>query len=481
MESAWPPLETAMPRLAVGEQLRVADSDRGAERGGEAVRHPDRFLRVVEVAHDDHELVASVARHEVALAHRRDHAFSGRAQQRVADGVPERVVDVLEVVEVDEQDRGAEPRAPARGQGPVELVEDERPVGEPGERVVARGVLERGLGGDGGGGVPHGRDDRSLGSAVDVEQRAGAGVDPHPRAVAASDPGAVGVGNTSLHLDACPLEHGDLVGVHQLLQLLADQVVGRPSEHAGHRRADPLDDGLAREQHHVAGVLGEEPEALLARRQRLGGAEVLESHLHVAGQVDQQLERGGFEGLRRAGRHRQAGPHPVAELERDGDRRTDREVAGAGLPRIERGGPEVVDVDLHRAGSQASSRGSGVGRTVRPVRLQRVDLVARTGPGLDADGVIVVVVDRSDPDHLVVGIGDEGVTDVLEEADVVGRPDEDAHRPTDRAEPVHLGVRLGGAVRGREGVALVRAGNAARGRRHVRRCRLRIHPRIVGL
>ena len=55
-----------------------------------------------------------------------------RPQQRVAGGVAERVVDVLEVVDVDERDRSGR----AGGAAARELVAEPAPVGEPGELVV---------------------------------------------------------------------------------------------------------------------------------------------------------------------------------------------------------------------------------------------------------------------------------------------------------------------------------------------------------
>ena len=54
---------------------------------------------------EDRELVATEARDEVAVPHRVRDALRDGLQQRVAGGVAERVVDDLEVVEVDEQDR----------------------------------------------------------------------------------------------------------------------------------------------------------------------------------------------------------------------------------------------------------------------------------------------------------------------------------------------------------------------------------------
>ena len=59
----------------------------------------------------------------------------------VAGAVPERVVDRLEVVEVEEEHRDARPAAAPAGEGPLDVVAEEDPVREPGQRVV-EGVVE---------------------------------------------------------------------------------------------------------------------------------------------------------------------------------------------------------------------------------------------------------------------------------------------------------------------------------------------------
>ena len=73
----------------------------------------------------------------------RDAAHEPRgdaAQQLVADGVAERVVDALEVVEVDEQHGDLARRA--RLERLAHLLAEQRAVGEPGERVVVGLVVE---------------------------------------------------------------------------------------------------------------------------------------------------------------------------------------------------------------------------------------------------------------------------------------------------------------------------------------------------
>ena len=73
-------------------------------------------LQVRRVVGQDRELVAAEAGHEVAVPDRAGDPLGDGDQQGVAGGVAEGVVDDLEVVEVDEEDRGDRlaPRAAAR-------------------------------------------------------------------------------------------------------------------------------------------------------------------------------------------------------------------------------------------------------------------------------------------------------------------------------------------------------------------------------
>jgi hypothetical protein len=79
---------------------RVAPEDADVrDRRADALGHlDDRFAVGVGQQHD--ELLAAVATDEVALAHRRLQGDTDGRQHLVADPVAERVVDVLEVVEV---------------------------------------------------------------------------------------------------------------------------------------------------------------------------------------------------------------------------------------------------------------------------------------------------------------------------------------------------------------------------------------------
>jgi hypothetical protein len=61
--------------------------------------------RRLDVLLEHHEFVAAEARHEILRPQHVAQPVGDRAQQLVAAGMAERVVDLLELVEVDEQQR----------------------------------------------------------------------------------------------------------------------------------------------------------------------------------------------------------------------------------------------------------------------------------------------------------------------------------------------------------------------------------------
>ena len=84
----------------------------------------------------DDELVTAEPSHAVALAHDAGQPGGHRLQESIADRVPERVVDLLEAVQIDEKGRHGDIVAPGPGQHLFGAVEDEGPVGQAGQRVV---------------------------------------------------------------------------------------------------------------------------------------------------------------------------------------------------------------------------------------------------------------------------------------------------------------------------------------------------------
>ncbi len=115
----------------------VCDHVRAAELGQQAVGQSAQLLRRGRRAHDDRELVAAESCDEVVLAHHLGHPATGLDEEEVAVVVAERVVHVLEAIEVDEEDR----HLGAIGQQRVDRLLDDLSVGEPGEAVVRRKVL----------------------------------------------------------------------------------------------------------------------------------------------------------------------------------------------------------------------------------------------------------------------------------------------------------------------------------------------------
>ena len=100
-----------------------------------------RFERVVgrlfHLRHDDGELIAAHAGNDVKLARATAQAFADELKEFVADMVAERVVDALEVIEVEAEHRQALAALDALDLV-IELLEQQRAVGQVGQGVVAR-------------------------------------------------------------------------------------------------------------------------------------------------------------------------------------------------------------------------------------------------------------------------------------------------------------------------------------------------------
>ena len=97
---------------------------------------------VVEIGEEHQELVAALASEHVGVAEHAAQAGRDRRQELVPGGVAELVVDGLEVVEVDEQQRDRAAHAASPREREVELILDQDAVGQPGEAVVIGEVGE---------------------------------------------------------------------------------------------------------------------------------------------------------------------------------------------------------------------------------------------------------------------------------------------------------------------------------------------------
>ena len=120
----------------------------GLAHGGEqAIREGQRrFALVVAGALQDRELVAAEPRHQIGLARAADEPLRGLLQQCVADRMAERVVHRLELIEV--EDEHVEPLAvPVQARERLlDRLEEQHAVGEAGQRVMMRHVIDLRLG-----------------------------------------------------------------------------------------------------------------------------------------------------------------------------------------------------------------------------------------------------------------------------------------------------------------------------------------------
>ena len=110
-------------------QRQAVDLERLLERGEDALeRLVEVVVRVGELPHEDAELVAAEARHRVAAAQHRLEPPGELDQQQVAVAVAERVVDLLEAVEVHEQDGELRAVLVGHADGVLDLLPEARAV-----------------------------------------------------------------------------------------------------------------------------------------------------------------------------------------------------------------------------------------------------------------------------------------------------------------------------------------------------------------
>ena len=181
--------------------------------------HLQRCLGAVarQVFQHHHELVATEARHRIALAHRGHQTPRHLDEQFVAHVMAQGVVEHLEVVQVDEQQRALLARALAQHHGALQPVKQQAPVGQTGERIVESQTLDLLLGllalGD-----VHGEAVRDDG-AVTLAVRHGAGHVPTHAAIGHAHPVFALPGHQAAHRQhgrAAHLRH--ILGQHALLQ-----------------------------------------------------------------------------------------------------------------------------------------------------------------------------------------------------------------------------------------------------------------------
>ena len=122
----------------------VGQPERRHERVAHARQHRHHLVRRllrVEARQDHDELVAAQPRDGVRLAHRAGQPLRDRLQQLVAGVVAQRVVDALEVVEVEEQARDVRAVALRLREDLLQPLVEQRPVRQSGQDVVLRELV----------------------------------------------------------------------------------------------------------------------------------------------------------------------------------------------------------------------------------------------------------------------------------------------------------------------------------------------------
>ncbi len=130
------------PGADLHDQGQVVDDERVADGLDDPLRHRPagvgRARAALGAGDEQRELVPTEAGGQLARAEHRGDARTDLAQDLVAAVVPERVVDLLEPVEVEQHDADAAPTGRRGEQLRLELAGEGGAVGEAGERVVVR-------------------------------------------------------------------------------------------------------------------------------------------------------------------------------------------------------------------------------------------------------------------------------------------------------------------------------------------------------
>ena len=116
--------------------LALAQDERAGQRLGDPLGDADRVTLIHHVLGQDRELVAAEAGHRVAGAHGLLQPRGDCGEKLVAGRVSQRVVDELELVEVEEEDGDRSLLVPRASQRVLETVEEEVAVRQAGEGIV---------------------------------------------------------------------------------------------------------------------------------------------------------------------------------------------------------------------------------------------------------------------------------------------------------------------------------------------------------
>lgn len=248
---------------------------RQVERGNARADAPADLdgVLVAGIGKDDRELVATVARGEIARPARRLADDRSRLPEALVPGlVAIGIVELLEVIDIEHQQR----QRRARADGAVPLAAQRgvegAPVGQPGQAVAVgeRGefAFQRLLAGD----VADGEHDVARPPGVGVEDRPGIGLDPQRLAIDSHDAEFHAVfGNLALKL--LLQRFGDALAVVRMQERIvlgaathAQELLRRRTEHAlGRGRQVAHPPFRIEPAHHVDAMVGQEPVELVVR------------------------------------------------------------------------------------------------------------------------------------------------------------------------------------------------------------------------
>ena len=122
--------------------IRARESKRCREGLVDSGRKQRDVVHAVHLLAQEDELVSGESCQRVAGPDQPGEAMCNGDQKLVADHVTEGVVDVLEMVEIEKQDRRAHVGSFRPGCGMLESFLQQKPVGQAGQRVVHRVVVE---------------------------------------------------------------------------------------------------------------------------------------------------------------------------------------------------------------------------------------------------------------------------------------------------------------------------------------------------
>ena len=199
-----------------------------------AARERSGIGRLGDAGLQNGELVAAHARDDVGVPRQRAQPFGDHLEELVAGGMAQRIVDGLEVVEIEEVSRDVF-AALGPGEGLLEVLVEQDPVGQAGQRIMMGHVRDLGLGA------------ALLGDVLMRGDRAAVGHRPHGDGDAAAVAElAVEVAETGLS----PPQHAahDVVGRHFRREAVGDAIFDdllKSGAGLHLRRRKPIDLGVA--------------------------------------------------------------------------------------------------------------------------------------------------------------------------------------------------------------------------------------------